>query len=270
MLFNKEKTVVDYNEGEDDNEVQMEDAGAGEAAETPRPAAPAPPKANLTNQGSVKRASPSDKMASAANGAGLVDEGTSQEVEWHVVEGNKKPKVAKVATVVESIKQTLSTPVRTRQSSVPVIGHSTPKAGASMPRRAHCGIKPPATTPKTGGEVSYLRHPPTFLTPEGGGGGGGGGGAGGGGPWEGALEEAQWVEISPSSLMEGLYGFLTFIFLIMDYDRNLKLIKSGKGFLLCRGFFFIRPHIQQCAILILSGPLVLSWRFSNIYQYGGP
>ena len=113
-------------------------------------------------------------MASAANGAGLVDEET-----WQLVEGNKKAKVAKVATVVDSIKQTLSTPVRvTRQNSAPVTGNSTPKAGTSTPRKAHSGLKPPATTPKGGGggggQVPRPGHPPTLLTPKGAGAGGGG------------------------------------------------------------------------------------------------
>ena len=156
-LFNRVKPVVEYNEGEDDNEMQMEDAGAGVAAETSQPAASAPPRENpenSANQSSMKRASSSEKMASAANGAGLVDEGNVQEKDWEIIEGKKKHKVAKVATVVESIKQTLTTPVRPR-SAVPIMSHTTPKAGTSTgpPRRAHnsSGVKPPATTPKMGG-----------------------------------------------------------------------------------------------------------------------
>ena len=154
-LFRKVKPVVEYNEGEDDNEVQMEDAGAGVAAETSQPAAAAPPRENpenSVNQSSMKRASSSDKMASAANGAGLVDDENTQEKEWETIEGRKKHKVAKVATVVESIKQTLNTPVRPR-SAVPVMSQTKPKAGTSTgtPRQPLSGAKPPATTPKVGG-----------------------------------------------------------------------------------------------------------------------
>ena len=89
-LFDRVKLVVEYNEGENDNEVQMEDAGTDVAAATLRTAAPAPPRANLANQVSVKRASSSEKMSSAANGAGIVDDKTAWEEEWRLVEGNKK------------------------------------------------------------------------------------------------------------------------------------------------------------------------------------
>ena len=153
-LFNKVKPLVEYNEGEDDNEAPMEDAGAGAAAEMPRPAAPAPAKANLANQGSMKRASSSEKMASVANGAGLVESKTSQDGEWQVVENNKKAKVDKV---VNSVKQTLSTPKRP-QGSIP-----TPAAGDHTPRRATAGNKPPVTprksTPKLGATGVQPRTP---------------------------------------------------------------------------------------------------------------
>ena len=60
----------------------------------------------------------------------------------------------KVSTVVDSIKQTLSTPVRAaRHIPAPVSTYGTPRAGHSTPRRAHAGSKEPATpgtVPKVG------------------------------------------------------------------------------------------------------------------------
>ena len=76
---------------------------------------------------------------------------------------------------------------------------------------------------------------------------------------------------SPAPPLTDSKVFLTFFLITMDCDCYLKFkfIGCEKGFLLCRGFFFIRPHIQQCAIVILSDPLVMVWRFSNTHQYGG-
>ena len=134
-LFNKIRPQIEFNEGEDDSEVAMEDAGAGAGANEPKSAASAPTMAAPAQQGSAKRPASSSntqtqrKMASAANGAGLVTDEASQEGEWQVVE--KKAKVPKVSTVVDSIKQTLSTPVRAkRQIPAPAGGHGTPRAGA--------------------------------------------------------------------------------------------------------------------------------------------
>ena len=157
-LFTRIRPQIDFNEGEDDHEIVMEDTGAGAVANESQSAASTSTMAMPAQQGSVKRPATNEnaqkqrKIASAANGAGLVGDGTPQEGDWTLVQ--KKAKLPKVSTVVDSIKQTLSTPVRAaRHIPAPVSTHGTPRAGHSTPRRAHAGSKEPATpgtVPKVG------------------------------------------------------------------------------------------------------------------------
>ena len=201
-LFNRIRPRIEFNEGEDDSEIAMEDVGAGAVANELQSAASASTMETSVQQGSVKRPASSSnmqnqrKIASAANGAGLVTDETSQEGDWTLVE--KKAKMPKVATVINSIKQTLSTPIRAaRHIPAPVGNCGTPRAGQSTPRRAHAGCKEPVTpgvVPKVGMPGVLPRTPSQTGHARGGGNrmrGSSGGHRGGGG---GGLQS----EISPA------------------------------------------------------------------------
>ena len=77
-LFTRIRPQIEFNEGEDDHEIVMEDTGAGAVANESQSAASTSTMAMPAQQGSAKRPATNEnaqkqrKIASAANGAGLV------------------------------------------------------------------------------------------------------------------------------------------------------------------------------------------------------